>query len=419
VSSLDSTHAASQEPAPQWHGAGPVSVPARTPTTAECAATLMASSPQSTSVGNHVADELTAAILEQKSVVVQTGILHLEACRRLGELLLQARAHFPHHGGGWFAYLNELGIQQDRAQNYITLARYADSADLRSLPQDLTVTAALAAIRSRRQQAGLARHVPADQVCWSGLPDAVEIWEADAADTGLPDGAVHGLILFSPPYGVGLTYQSVEDCNWTLYSERVRNWCRELWRIAADQTRIAVNVANDIWDHQEECPRDLEWLWKTSLYAVGFAYRCTIDWIDGNGHRGEQGQHAFGSIDSANAPNVINPTERIIVAHKGAWNLQWHEAHDLDRETRLPWLLGVWNIPGEHRAQRGHPAPFPEELVRRLVLLYSYPADTVYDPFVGSGTTPAVAHQLGRVAWGSDTWPLAVQLAQQRLARAA
>jgi hypothetical protein len=62
----------------------------------------------------------------------------------------------------------------------------------------------------------------------------------------------------------------------------------------------------------------------------------------------------------------------------------------------------------EHRAARGHPAPFPEELVRRLVLLHSYAGDTVYDPFMGCGTTPSVAHQLGRITWGSGAWPLAV-----------
>jgi DNA modification methylase len=34
---------------------------------------------------------------------------------------------------------------------------------------------------------------------------------------------------------------------------------------------------------------------------------------------------------------------------------------------------------------------------------------TVYDPFVGSGTTPVVAHQLGRAAWGSAAELLAAQ----------
>ncbi len=364
---------------------------------------------------NQAMDALTTAILDQKVRVVDTGILHLESCRRLGELLLEARAQLPHHGGGWFAYLDEVGIQQDRAQNYMTLAR--NSEDLRSLPEDLTVTAAIAHIRSQRQQAGmLARQADVAQAEWTGLPDTAEIWQADATDTGLADGAVHGLIVFSPPYSVGLTYESIEDCNWQLYAERVRSWCRELWRIAGDQTRVAVNVANDVWDQQEDCPRDLEHLWKACLYAVGFSYRCTIDWIDGNGQRNGRGSHAFGSVDSANAPHVLNPTERVIVVYKGAWNLRRHQEHDLDREARLAWLLGVWNIPGEHRAQRGHPAPFPEELVRRLVLLYTYPGDTVYDPFCGSGTAPCVAHQLGRRAWGSDAWPLAVQLSQQRLA---
>lgn len=55
---------------------------------------------------------------------------------------------------------------------------------------------------------------------------------------------------------------------------------------------------------------------------------------------------------------------------------------------------------------------------RRLVKLLSFPGDVVGDPFMGSGTTPAVAVALGRVAWGVDLSPAYVDSARRRLAQA-
>jgi hypothetical protein len=68
VNSLDSTHAASQEPTPQWRGAGPASVPARLPAAAAHPGELVASPAQSTADSDQVADELAAAVLKQKTV---------------------------------------------------------------------------------------------------------------------------------------------------------------------------------------------------------------------------------------------------------------------------------------------------------------------------------------------------------------
>jgi DNA modification methylase len=50
----------------------------------------------------------------------------------------------------------------------------------------------------------------------------------------------------------------------------------------------------------------------------------------------------------------------------------------------------------------GHPAMYPEELVYRLVKMFSYESDTVLDPFLGSGTTIKVARELGREAIGYE-----------------
>ena len=56
---------------------------------------------------------------------------------------------------------------------------------------------------------------------------------------------------------------------------------------------------------------------------------------------------------------------------------------------------GVWSIRSVTRHDR-HEAEFPEELARRVIRLYSPKGGVVIDPFVGSGTTTAVAKSMGR-----------------------
>jgi len=61
----------------------------------------------------------------------------------------------------------------------------------------------------------------------------------------------------------------------------------------------------------------------------------------------------------------------------------------------------VWKLPSVRRNNR-HEAEFPESLVERVLRLYSPPNGTVIDPFVGTGTTTAVAKRLGRKWLGID-----------------
>ena len=54
------------------------------------------------------------------------------------------------------------------------------------------------------------------------------------------------------------------------------------------------------------------------------------------------------------------------------------------------------------RNGEGHPAIFPDELVRRLVLMFSFEEDIVLDPFLGSGTTVKIARDLNRQSIGYE-----------------
>lgn len=69
----------------------------------------------------------------------------------------------------------------------------------------------------------------------------------------------------------------------------------------------------------------------------------------------------------------------------------------------------VWALPkvtsGANRSsaeRMPHPAQFPEAVIERVMLASTNPGDLVLDPFMGSGTTAAVAAKLGRLCVGFE-----------------
>ena len=75
----------------------------------------------------------------------------------------------------------------------------------------------------------------------------------------------------------------------------------------------------------------------------------------------------------------------------------------ISRDEFLEYTKSVWTFPAESARKVGHPAPFPEELPRRRIALYTYADDVVLDPFMGSGTEAVAAMQLSRSYVGSGT----------------
>ncbi len=98
------------------------------------------------------------------------------------------------------------------------------------------------------------------------------------------------------------------------------------------------------------------------------------------------------------------------------------EANELTRTEWLDLAQQVWFMyPEDVKREGDHPAPFPEKLPGRLMRLYSYaavanfPGEIVLDPFVGTGTTCAVAKSMGRRYVGIDINPAYVKIAQERV----
>lgn len=74
---------------------------------------------------------------------------------------------------------------------------------------------------------------------------------------------------------------------------------------------------------------------------------------------------------------------------------------------------GIWSMTTESGV--AHPAPFPVELPRRLILLYTQPGDLVLDPFMGAGATAVAAVQTGRHFAGYDVSEEYCALARKRV----
>ena len=89
--------------------------------------------------------------------------------------------------------------------------------------------------------------------------------------------------------------------------------------------------------------------------------------------------------------------------YKGEWQRDDAGKPTISEEDLESWLSQVWTFSGENRRRKlKHVAPFPRELPKRCIQLFSFKGDTVLDPFSGSGTTMIEAISNGRTAVGIE-----------------
>ncbi|MCJ7646363.1 site-specific DNA-methyltransferase [bacterium] len=198
----------------------------------------------------------------------------------------------------------------------------------------------------------------------------------------IPDNSIH-LAVTSPPYNVGKNYDNHND---KMDYKEYLNWLMEVWketkRVLVPGGRFALNIAptgikNFVPVHHD---------FSNQLREIGMIFRTEIIWYKQTMLK----RTAWGSFKSPANPHIVPSWEYVLIFSKDKARLEGNKTDaDITRNEFMTFSDGMWYIQPETQ-RNGHPAPFPEELIYRLVKFYTYKGNTVLDMFGGTGTVATV-----------------------------
>lgn len=252
------------------------------------------------------------------------------------------------------------------------------------------------------------------------VPDQILIGDCIALMDGLPAGSVD-LIFADPPYNlqIGAEYghgallrpdQSVVDgvdAAWDKlggfeeYDRFTRAWLTAARRVLKPDGAIwVIGTYHNIFRVG------------ALLQDLGFWMLNDIVWRKTNpmpNFRGKRFANAHETLIWAARDKTGRPT----------FNYDATKALNDGLQMRSDWLLPICGGSERLRDDDGHklhPTQKPEALLYRVIAAATRPGDLVLDPFFGTGTTGAVAKQLGRHWIGLERDPDYAAIAERRIA---
>ena len=223
----------------------------------------------------------------------------------------------------------------------------------------------------------------------------------------LPDCSAH-LMVTSPPYNVGKDYD--EDLSLDEYRQFLTRVWSETYRVLVPGGRACINIAN--LGRKPYIP--LHGYIIEDMLNLGFLMRGEVIWDKASS---ASPSTAWGSWLSASNPTLRDVHEYILIFSKESFRRAKERVkrNSITKEEFLEYTKSVWSFPAQSARKVGHPAPFPVELPRRLIQLYTFEGDVVLDPFMGSGATAVAARASERHFVGYDVEQSYCDLAVRRV----
>jgi DNA modification methylase len=219
------------------------------------------------------------------------------------------------------------------------------------------------------------------------------------------------LVVTSPPYwqikDYGITGQIGYGQTLHQYLVDLFYTWSECFRVLRPGGRLCLNIGDQfarsaIYGRYKVIPLHAEFI--SQCEKIGFDFLGSIIWQKKTTMNPTGGAVVMGSYPYPPNGLVEIDYEFILIFKKpGAIKKvlkEVKEASKLSKEEWKEYFSGHWHFGGAR--QLGHEAMFPEELPRRLIRMFTFPGDTVLDPFLGSGTTLKVALELGRNGVGYE-----------------
>ena len=223
----------------------------------------------------------------------------------------------------------------------------------------------------------------------------------------IPDSSIHFAVT-SPPYNVGKDYDNHND---KMNHQDYLDWLYKVWietkRVLAPGGRFAINIApTGIKDFVAIHHDYIE-----QMKKLGMKFRTEILWYKQTMLK----RTAWGSFKSPANPHIVPSWEYVLIFTKDQDRLDGDpKMADITKEEFMKFSDGFWKIQPETQ-RKGHPAPFPEELIYRLVKFYSYKGNNILDMFGGTGTVATIATRTGRNFVHIDISPQYCKVASDRV----
>jgi site-specific DNA-methyltransferase (adenine-specific) len=231
----------------------------------------------------------------------------------------------------------------------------------------------------------------------------------------LKDKSVN-MVITSPPYNVDLGNNKYKKDGYNIYQDNKDhkdyiNWLKSVFKALyskmTDDGRVAINIGDG---KNGSIPTHSDVI--NLMTEIGYKPYTTIIW-----NKSQVGNRtAWGSFKSPSSPSFPTPFEYILVFYKKHRKLQHKGITDIEKQEFIDWSLAIWNFAPETRMKKiGHPAMFPVELPRRLLKLFTYQEDVVFDPFMGAGTVGVACKTLNRKFIGTEIDKTYYNIAKDRI----